>query len=155
MRRSPRARSEPLLSGFLVWRIAFVSLLFLAGAFAMFYWASSNGRPVEEARTLVVNTIVAMEIFYLFNVRFQHGPSITWRGVLGTRAVVVGVGLVTVLQVAFTYAPPFQLMFETRPVGLADGALTVAAGLALLIVLEAEKALLLRLRRKHPPAAER
>ena len=151
MRRPPRARSEPLLSGFLVWRIAFVSLLFLAGAFAMFYWASSNGRPVEEARTLVVNTIVAMEIFYLFNVRFQHGPSITWRGVLGTRAVVVGVGLVTVLQLAFTYAPPFQLMFETRPVGLADGALTVAAGLALLIVLEAEKALLLRLRRSIRP----
>jgi len=143
MRRPPRSRGEPLLSAFILWRIVFVSLLFVAGAFGMFAWANFRSLPLEEARTLVVNAIVAMEIFYLFNVRFQHGPSLTWRGLLGTRAVIIGVGTVTLLQVAFTYAPPFQLMFETRAVRLADGALAVTTGILLLLILELEKAALL------------
>ena len=154
MRRPPRPPSEPLLSTFLMWRILFVSFLFVAGAFSIFYWATVRGLALEEARTLVVNAIVAMEIFYLFNVRFQHGPSITWRGLLGTRAVIIGVALVTGLQLAFTYAPPFQLLFETRGVRLADGLVTIAAGVALLLVLELEKAVIssIRKRRSRPAA---
>ena len=152
MRRPPRARTEPLLSRFLLWRIVFVSFLFVSGAFAIFYWANARGLPLEESRTLVVNTIVAMEIFYLFNVRFQHGPSITWRGLLGTPAVIIGVVLVTALQFAFTYVPLFQLMFDTRPVALGDGAATIAVGVMLLIIVELEKAVLMRIRTR--PAAK-
>ena len=37
------------------------------------------GRDLETARTLVVNTIVTMEIFYLFNVRYLHMTSFTLR----------------------------------------------------------------------------
>jgi len=147
MRRPPRARDTPLLGAFLVWRIVFVSILFVAGAFGIFYWAQYRGLALEESRTLVVNTIVAMEIFYLFSVRFQHEPSITWRGILGTRAVLLGVALVTGLQFAFTYAPFMQIMFETRPVGLIDGTMTIAVGVGLLLVLEIEKLVLKHFRR--------
>ena len=59
--------------------------------------------------------------------------------------------LVAGLQLAFTYAPPFQLMFETRAVGLVDGLVTVAAGVALLLVLELEKAVLAQMRRRQSP----
>jgi magnesium-transporting ATPase (P-type) len=124
-----------------------VSILFVAGAFGIFYWAQYRGLALEESRTLVVNTIVAMEIFYLFSVRFQHEPSITWRGILGTRAVLLGVALVTGLQFAFTYAPFMQIMFETRPVGLIDGTMTIAVGVGLLLVLEIEKLVLKHFRR--------
>ena len=139
MRRPPRAAAEPLLSGFLVWRIVFVSVLFVVGAFGMFFWADRRGLSLEEARTLVVNTIVVMEIFYLFSVRFQHGTSLTWSGMLGTPAVLTGVGLVVVLQLAFTYAPPLQAVFDTRPVSLSDGAMVVGTGVVLFAVLEIEK----------------
>jgi magnesium-transporting ATPase (P-type) len=139
MHRPPRATDEPLLSGFVIWRIIFVSILFVIGTFGMFFWAESRGLSLEEARTLVVNTIVVMEIFYLFSVRFQHGPSLTWSGVLGTPAVLIGVGLVILLQLAFTYAPPLQALFDTRPVGLSDGVAVVGAGVILLAVLEFEK----------------
>jgi hypothetical protein len=44
-----------------------------AGAFGMFFWAEARGLPIETARTMVVNTIVVMEIFYLFSVRYVHG----------------------------------------------------------------------------------
>jgi magnesium-transporting ATPase (P-type) len=140
MRRPPREPQEPLLSGFLVWRVVFVSALFPMGAFAMFTWAEARGLPLDAARTVVVNTLVVLEIAYLFSVRFQRGSSLTWRGVLGTRPVLIGVGAVVVLQLAFTYAPPLQLLFSTVALDpVADGLPILGAGLVLLAVLEAEK----------------
>ena len=49
-----------------------------------------------------MNTLVAVQIAYLFNVRYVHGTSLTWRGVLGTRAVLIGVGAVLLAQLGFT-----------------------------------------------------
>ncbi|WP_119423012.1 cation-transporting P-type ATPase [Desertibaculum subflavum] len=139
MRRPPRPRDAPILSADLVWRIAFVSVLFVAGAFGMFFWAETRGRSLEEARTLVVNTIVAMEIFYLFSVRYVHGTSLTWRGVLGTPAVLLGVACTALAQAAFTYLPGMDKVFGTRPIGPVDGAAVMGVGVALLLAVEIEK----------------
>jgi magnesium-transporting ATPase (P-type) len=139
MQRPPRRRDASLLDAELVWRIVFVSVLMAAAAFGVFHWALGRGLGVEYARTLVVNTIVVMEIFYLFSVRYLHLTSLTWTGVLGTPAVLGGVALTLLLQAAFTYAPPLRLLFETRPVAIEDMAVVVLIGVALLIVLEAEK----------------
>ena len=51
--------------------------------FGVFAWARARGRKSEYARTLVVNPIVVMEIFYLFSVRYLHLTALTWTGVLG------------------------------------------------------------------------
>ncbi len=142
MQRPPRAPSEPLLSRYLVWRIVFVSALFVSGVFGMFFWAEGRGLPVETARTIAVNTIVVMEVFYLFSVRFVHGTSLTLRGMLGTRAVLIGVATVTVAQLVLTYWPPMQRVFATAPISLADGLAVLGVGVALLLVIEAEKRLL-------------
>ena len=139
MRRPPRLPSEPILSGQLMWRIVFVSVLFVAGAFGTFFWAEQRGLPIETARTIVVNTLVVMEIFYLFSVRYVHGTSLTLRGVLGTPAVLIGVAVVVVGQVLFTYAGFLQAVFETRPVAVQDGILVVGVGVALLAIVEVEK----------------
>jgi len=141
MRRPPRVARESLLSGFLIWRIVLVSILFAIFAFAMFGWAEQNGRSDEEARTIVVNTIVVMEVFYLFSVRYLRMTSLTLRGVLGTRAVLLGVGSIIVLQLAFTYTPVMQWLFDTRPMALMDGLLVVGVGVLLFVVLEIEKLL--------------
>jgi magnesium-transporting ATPase (P-type) len=139
MRRSPRPANQAILGAHLLWRIGFVSLLFLTGAFGMFYWAEGRGLPIETSRTIVVNTLVAMEIFYLFSVRYVHGSSLTWRGVLGTRAVLLGVTAVVVAQFLFTYAPFMQKIFATHPVAFVDGLVIVAVGVVLLIIVEIEK----------------
>lgn len=141
MQRPPRAAEEPLLSGFLVWRICLVSVLFVVGVFSMYRWALIRGLSIEEVRTIVVNTIVVMEVFYLFSVRYLHITSLTWRGLLGTRAVLIGVAVVTAAQFAFTYLPSLQAWFVTRPIAPLDGLCIVAVGVALLMVLEIEKAL--------------
>jgi len=139
MRRPPRSPTEPLLSGFLMWRVIFVSVLFVIGAFGMFFWALERGQALAEARTIVVNTIVVMEIFYLFSIRYLHMTSLTFRGLLGTPAVLIGVASIFIAQLVFTYAPFMQVLFDTRAIGLVDGIAVVGVGVALLAVLEVEK----------------
>ncbi len=139
MTRPPRPPDEPLLSGFLVWRVLFVSVLFVVGAFGMFFWALKRGLDVEAARTIVVNTIVVMEIFYLFSVRYLHMTSLTLQGIIGTPAVLIGVAVILIGQFAFTYLPIMQTLFSTRAVSLTDGLAIVGVGGLLLLILEVEK----------------
>jgi len=145
MRRAPRPRATPLLSKFLLWRVGLVSFLFVGAALAVFFHALARGHDLETARTLVVNVIVVLEIFYLFNVRYLHQASITLRGALGTPAVLIALAVVVAAQLAFTYAPFMQQWFATRPVSLADGAMIVGVGVVMLLLLEGEKLLLRRL----------
>ncbi|MCG8690530.1 MAG: HAD-IC family P-type ATPase, partial [Minwuiales bacterium] len=62
MKRPPRPAGTPMLSRFLIWRICFVSLLFVAGVFGIFVWTRTHGASLEEARTYAVNTLVVMEV---------------------------------------------------------------------------------------------
>lgn len=139
MQKPPRRSGESLLDAFLVWRIVLVSLLFLGGIFASFQWAMHAGLGEAAARTLAVNTLVAMEVFYLFSVRYLDSPSLTLRGVLGTPAVWVVIGLIVLLQWLFTYSQFMQSLFSTVPLSLPVLLLAPLAGVAVLLVLELEK----------------
>ncbi len=146
MRRPPRSRDEPLLAGFVVWRVAFVSVLFLIGIFAAWYWAMDQFSDESVARTLAVNTLVAMEVFYLFAVRYLDTVSVTLRGVLGTPIVLLAVGAVILLQLLFTYLPFFHQIFGTAPLTLGALVFAGAAGVVVLLVLELETWLRKRLK---------
>lgn len=139
MRRTPRAPDKPILSGLVIWRVVFVSFLFVASAFGMFFWAEARGLPIEEARTIVANTIVVMEIFYLFSVRYLYTTALTWTGLLGTPAVLVGVGTIAAAQLLFTYVPFMQGLFATRPISIQDGLSILMVGVTLFAILELEK----------------
>ncbi|MBP7240520.1 HAD-IC family P-type ATPase [Amaricoccus sp.] len=139
MDRPPRDARASLLSPFLVWRVVIVSGLMAAAALAVFFLALHRGDEIAYARTMVVNMVVAAEIFYLFNVRYLHMRSLTWRGALGTPAVLAAIAAVVAAQLAFTYAPFMQAIFDTRAVAIADLALIVSIGVGLMLLLEAEK----------------
>lgn len=139
MKRPPRPAGTSMLSAFLVWRIAFVSALFVAGIFGIFVWTRMNGASLEEARTYAVNTLVVMEVFYLFSVRYLRAPSLTLKGILGTRPVLIAVAIVITLQLIFTYAPFMEALFDTRPVDFVHGAEIIGVGVILFTVLELEK----------------
>lgn len=145
MQRPPRRPDEPMLSRFVIWRIFFVSALFLAGIFGMYQWMLSQGATVEAARTVAVNTLVCMEVFYLFSVRYLKAPSFPAQGVKGTPRVLMAVFGVFVLQLLFTYAPFMQSLFASEALSLTTGVFVVLAGIAVLVILEIEKALLRRL----------
>jgi magnesium-transporting ATPase (P-type) len=145
MRRPPRPRHEPLLTGGLVWHIVLVGILFLGGVFGIYHYAIDRGESIELARTLAMNTLVVMEIFHLFFIRNIYGTSLTWKAVRGTPMVWLAVVVVTVGQFAITYLPPLQAVFETRAVALGDGLLIVAIGVLLFTIIEIEKQLRIRL----------
>jgi magnesium-transporting ATPase (P-type) len=144
MQRAPRPPGEPMLSPFVIWRVLLVSTLFTLGIFGMYQWSLANGAPVEEARTMAVNTLVAMEVFYLFSVRYLKAPSFTAAGVQGTPRVLVAVGAVVALQALFTYTPFMQAWFGTRALSPVDVLLCALVGLVVLVLLELEKWVLRR-----------
>jgi calcium-translocating P-type ATPase len=145
LRRPPRSRHEPLISGALVWHMVLVSVLFLCGVYGIFSYALERGYPIELARTLAVNTLVVMEIFHLFFIRNLYGTSLTWQAIRGTKVVWMTVAVVTVAQFAITYAPPLQAVFATQAVPFLDGLLIIGVGVALFAIIEIEKQLRLRL----------
>ncbi|MFP4359982.1 MAG: HAD-IC family P-type ATPase [Alphaproteobacteria bacterium] len=153
MRRPPRPSDEPLLSVLLLWRVGFVSALFVAGAFGTFFWALDQGHSVDTARTMVVNAIVAMQIAYLFSARFAHASAVNLAGLRATRAVWIGVGVVVLAQLAFTTTPPMQHLFATTGFAATDLTPILAAAVMVFALAEAEKAAKRRLdlgrRRRH------
>ncbi len=148
MKRPPRPRSAPLLSGELIWHIILVSALFLAAVFGMYAYAVDEGHPPELARTIALNTLVVLEIFHLFFIRNIYGTSLTWKAVQGTRVVWACVIAVVLAQFAITYLEPLQRVFGTYDVPLLDGMLIVAVGAVFFAVIEVEKQLRLVFRGK-------
>lgn len=140
MRRPPRRRNAPILSRFLVWRIVFVSIVFMLGVFGIFEYALYRGYAEDGARTMVVNMLVVMEIFYLFNVRYLHRTSFSLTGAMGTPAVLAAIAVVVAAQLLFTFAPFMHELFGTAPIALPDGLLILAIGVMTMAILECEKA---------------
>jgi calcium-translocating P-type ATPase len=139
MRQPPRRPNAPIISRFILWRVFLVSILFAIGIFGQFALAQAQGAGLAEARTMALNTLVAMEVFYLFSVRYRHGWSLTWTGAKGTPAVLVAVALVVVLQAGFTYLPLMQALFDTVALAPWQVAQCALAGVVLLLVLELDK----------------
>lgn len=145
MRRPPRLRNEPLLTGELGWHIVLVSVLFLGGVFGMYAYAIGRGYSIELARTIALNTLVVMEIFHLFFIRNIYGTSLTWKAIRGTKVVWATVIAVTAAQFAITYLPPLQTLFATVAVPFMDGVIIVGVGVILFAIIETEKQLRLGL----------
>ncbi|MBM3640246.1 MAG: HAD-IC family P-type ATPase [Alphaproteobacteria bacterium] len=141
MTRPPRAAKEPILSGYFVWRIVFVSFLMLIATFGLYEFEKAEGMGLASARTVAVNALVACEVAYLFNARFLSESSISWRGLFGSRAALIAIGLVVILQALFTYAPWMQHWFGTVALDFATWIHIFAASIGLFFFVEIEKAL--------------
>ncbi|MBN2647270.1 MAG: cation-transporting P-type ATPase [Thiotrichales bacterium] len=139
MQKPPRAIDAPILDRFVLWRVLFVSALFAAGIFAQFYLALAMGKELEIARTMAVNTLLAMEVFYLFSIRFGYTRSLTWRGLLGTKPILIALSLVVTAQLLFVYAPFMQRFFQTQALSLLEWGMIFSAGLMLFLIVEIEK----------------
>lgn len=144
MYRPPRARHEPLLSGELVWHIVLVSILFLFGVYGVYSYAIARGYSLELARTIAFNTLVVMEIFHMFFIRNIYGTSLTWKAIRGTKVIWAVLFVITITQLAVTYLPFLQAIFDTVSIPLWDNALVVAIGVVLFAVIETEKQIRLR-----------
>jgi magnesium-transporting ATPase (P-type) len=139
MDRPPRDPNQPILTFPLFMRTGLVSLLLLAGAFALFLWEiQQKAATLAEARTVVVNVVVIVEIFYLLNCRSLTG-SIFAVGVLSNLWVIAGIGAMVAAQIFFTYTPIMNRLFHSAPITGESWLRIVAVGVIAFAAVELEK----------------
>ena len=153
MRVPPRPPSEAMLTVEFIWRTVLVSVLVVSGIFTVFgyagVWNGSAG-SLDYARTMAVNVIVIFEAVYLVNCRILRGPF--WRADWG-RGGIYALGAIVVvmaLQMVLTYWPPMQALFGTVALAPVDWLLLMAAGAALLVIVEIDKAVWRLFSRRRP-----
>ena len=139
MRRPPRKPAEPILSTFMWWRIAMVSLIMVAVTFGLFVWERDNGASIAKARTVAVNALVVLEIFYLFTTRHLKSGVLNREGLLESRYVLLSIAAVLLLQFIYTYAPPMQLFFRSESLGVESWIRIVLLSSLVLFVVELDK----------------
>ncbi|MEK6707284.1 MAG: cation-transporting P-type ATPase [Pseudomonadota bacterium] len=144
MQRPPRDPRKPMLSGFMAWRIIFVSALLVSGCLGLFLWEQARGAGIEASRTVAVNALVIGEIVYLFNCRYLLASAMSWEGFSGNRYVLLAIGVLVVIQMLFTYAPVMQNLFGTTAIDMAAWTRIAAFGTLLFAVVETEKYLIRR-----------
>jgi cation-transporting P-type ATPase F len=137
MTRPPRKPDQPLFTGALMFRTALVSALLVAGAWWLFNWELANGAEVAQARTAAVNVFVTVQAFYLFSCRSLTQSA--WRiGMFTNPWVIVGLAVQAVGQLAVTYTPAMNTMFDTAPIGpdVWLRILAIAAATSLVVAVE-------------------
>ncbi|KUJ86607.1 MAG: ATPase P [Halomonas sp. 54_146] len=139
MQRNPRDPNAALLDMFLLWRVIFVSLLLLAGVFGIFSWLLSQGESIALARAGAVNMLVTGSAAYLINSRFLVNSTCSFSGIFGSRPVWFAISLVMLLQMAFTYVPFMQLIFDSEGLALTHWLAIVLASVAIYLAVELEK----------------
>lgn len=118
MKRPPRRANTKILSPFLIWRVIFVGLLFVACVFSLFIWERLIGVDLNVARTIAVNMLVMAESVYLINCRRLYGSSWNVETFFKSKPVWIAIGVTVFFQFLFTYLPFMQNFFGTAAIGL-------------------------------------
>eukprot|EP01034_Spumella_vulgaris_P022518 gene22518-28651_t len=153
----PRRPNKRVFGRFLTWRLIYVTTLVTVAVLGVFHWAEGRGLSLHALRTVSVNTLTMMQVFYVFNCRnLRHnvGPR---RLFGGNPWLYVGILAVAVFQVVFTYAPPLQYIFGSAAIDGISWGKVVLFSMAVFVLVEAEKVLstLLAHRRERYAAANR
>jgi potassium/sodium efflux P-type ATPase len=160
MSRPPRRSSEPILSRFVMFRTVVVAILMTMGAVALFHSEFDSalakgvqaGSALTNAQTMAVTTVVFFQLFYMLNCRSLK-ESIFAIGLTSNQAVFWGVGTIGILQAAFIYFKPLQILFSTAALPLEDILLSAAVGAIIIPVVTFEKFIRMRITARGASAA--
>lgn len=144
MERPPRRTGEPILGKLFLWRIVFVSFLIGGITLAVFNHLLAAGLGEAAARTVAVNTLVAGQLFYLFNCRKIKAPSLG-KGFFSNKYAFIAAGALVVLQLFFVFTPFMNTFFDTAPVEAAYWLYPLGAGIVVFTLVELEKFIMLKI----------
>ncbi|MCU0698713.1 MAG: HAD-IC family P-type ATPase [Myxococcaceae bacterium] len=140
MTRPPRPVNSPILDRALIIRTALVSAAMGAAAFGLFGLAERDGLTLAQARTIAVNTIVIVDVGYLFACRSLRLPM--WRiGFFSNWWVWGGALAMLLVQLTFTELDLMNRLFHTEPLPLTWWLIPCVVGLAVYVLAEAKKVL--------------
>lgn len=140
MNRPPRSPEVPLLSGYFIWRILFMSV-FIGGCTL---WLNvrllNQGFSEDFVHTITLQTIVIAQMFHLFNCKTIRENA--FKDFFSNKAVFVVCILLVILQSSITYLPFMNTAFGTVPLGLSDWVYPITLGVIVFFVVELEKAIM-------------
>jgi len=113
MKRKPRDPRKPILSKSIIIQMLVVGFYMLISSFSMFNYAISNGYSVEYARTVAVNIFIFIKVFYLFSCK-EINTSVFRTNIFNNKFLLLGVVLMCIIQIAFTYTEFMQYMFKSE-----------------------------------------
>jgi len=144
MKRPPRPPKESVLSRRIMNGLIFNGIVMGIAAVILFYWALNiydGPDKVAHAQTLTFTAFVLFQMFNVFNCRSLHRSAFSIP-LHKNRFLAMAVGASVLLQLAVVYAPPFQFLFKTVPLGWMDWVLIGIMGLVVLFSEEIKKAYL-------------
>ena len=140
MKRRPRHPRSTIFDRLLALRTILVSIAVGAAAFGCFEWAQSQGLSDEASRTVALNTIVVVEVGYLFACRSLRLP--VWQiGLFSNPSVWLGGAAMLLVQLAMTYLPLFNRLFHTAPIEWWWWPFMAGIGFAIFVMAELKKVL--------------
>ena len=89
----------------------------------------------------------------MLNSRFKLDSSLSLKAHAGNKYLPLGIGVVVLLQLLFTYAPPLQALFDTAAIPLRIWPWLFLAGFVFFLVIEMEKLIIRSLRRSRGATA--
>jgi cation-transporting ATPase F len=136
--KPPRDPKAPLLGKRIIIRLIIVATTMTIGSFIAFYYALDIGYSLESARTIVMTTIVLMELVCIFSSRSFITPAIS-KNFFSNKWIFVGVGATLLLQACVIYLPIMNELFNTVPIALLAWVPVILTTLALFLMVELEK----------------
>lgn len=138
LKKPPRDPKAPLLGRRILIRLVLVASVMTIGSFIAFYYALDIGYSLESARTIVMTTIVLMELVCIFSSRSFVTPAIS-RNFFSNRWIFIGVGATLFLQACVIYLPFMNGLFNTVPITFLAWVPVILTTLALFFMVELEK----------------
>jgi len=146
MNRPPRKSNLHVMDGFAIWRVAFVGLMIAISAFILEAWLQPRGYSPEFIRTVLLQTLVTAQWFYMLNCRVSDGFSLS-KSLLANKGIWIVSGVLLVLQLLIIYAPFMQVLFGTEALPFRYWVITFMVGFAMFLIVEVEKPLTRRWRK--------
>ncbi|KJS75248.1 MAG: ATPase [Desulfotomaculum sp. BICA1-6] len=129
MRRPPRQPEESIFSHGLGMRIMGGGALIAVLTLAVFAYFMSADKNIDLARTAAFNTLVFLQLFYVFSCRSEHS-GIMEVGLFGNPHLLVAVSVSACLQVAATQVTAIQPIFKTVPLNAFHWAVVIGVATA-------------------------
>ncbi|MBE7636177.1 HAD-IC family P-type ATPase [Sneathiella sp. P13V-1] len=140
MERPPRAYDSGLFTLPLLVRMCLVGSLGATVVFALFYAYRDNGVSIEYARTVSINALVMIEVFYLLNCRFLTESIFKKTFLKGIAPTLIALISVISLQLIFSYLTVSQKVFGLENISLNDWVVIICVTAPILLMVELEKA---------------
>jgi Ca2+-transporting ATPase len=136
MRQPPRSPTESILGRGMGWQIGIGGTLLAILSVGVGYWAWSNQSP--DWQTMIFTTLTFGQMAAVLSVR-SDSESFFRFGIRHNPALIGAVLLTVVLQLAVTYVPFLQELFETNPLSATDMLICVSTGVVMLLGVEVER----------------